>query len=250
MLWVSWIPSLQGGPVAGGDTCVPNSADACVPAGRLCWDLASYFLWPFGKVIQKVEVTVRPKFGPHLGINWGVPLPHPNMPPHVSQVPKSHQVLGTSESGGDASGAGESSALLGGPVPRRWRPRCCTNTGYWVSPMLATVSPSPSPGTGTPVVVGMAPTGASAPPRWVFWGGQTLKVSTHWQRHAGTAAWLCLGYPVLALAHGLACVTAWLLVVLIPVAKLSARAVTRVLLLPPERVLVRRLRMVGVSGGG
>ncbi|PKK22070.1 hypothetical protein A306_00000161 [Columba livia] len=136
------------------------------PYGRLCWDLASYFLWPFGKVIQKVE------------------------------VPKSHQVLGTSESGGDASGAGESSALLGGPVPRRWRPRCCINTGYW--------------------------------------------------RHAGTVAWLCLGYPVLALAHGLACVTAWLLVVLIPVAKLSARAVTRVLLLPPKRVLVRRLRMTEV----
>ncbi|NWQ84652.1 VNX1 protein, partial [Columbina picui] len=136
------------------------------PYGRLCWDLAGYFLWPFGKVIQEVE------------------------------VPKSHRTLGTSETGGDASGAGESSALLGGPVPRRWCPRCCVNTGYW--------------------------------------------------RRAGTAAWLCLGYPALALAHGLACVTAWLLIVLIPVAKLSARTVTRVLLLPPERVLVRRLRMTEV----
>ena len=65
-------------------------------------------------------------------------------------------------------------------------------------------------------------------------------------------AWLCLGYPALALAHGLACVAAWLLVILIPVAKLSARAAARVLLLPPERVLVRRLRMVGdwVRGRG
>lgn len=62
--------------------------------------------------------------------------------------------------------------------------------------------------------------------------------------------WLCLAYPVLLLAHGLVCVTAWLLIVLIPVAKLSARAARRVLLLPPERALVRRLRMVGDSGQG
>ncbi|XP_009575751.1 PREDICTED: putative cation exchanger C521.04c [Fulmarus glacialis] len=133
--------------------------------GRLCWDLARYFLWPFGKVIQKVE------------------------------VPKSRQALGACE-----AGVGESSALLGGPVPRRWRPRCWVDAGYW--------------------------------------------------QCAGTVAWLCLGYPALVLAHGLVCVTAWLLVILIPVAKLSARTAARVLLLPPERVLVRRLRMEGGSVRG
>ncbi|XP_053799704.1 uncharacterized protein LOC128788584 isoform X2 [Vidua chalybeata] len=128
------------------------------PYGRLCWDLAGYFLWPFGKVIQKVE------------------------------VPKSHQAC--------EAGVGESSALLGGPTPLRWRPRCWEGAGYW--------------------------------------------------HHASTAVWLCLGYPVLLLAHGLVCVTAWLLIVLIPVAKLSARATSRVLPLPPERVLIRRLRMTEV----
>ncbi|NXM74965.1 VNX1 protein, partial [Serilophus lunatus] len=117
------------------------------PYGRLCWDLAGYFLWPFGKVIQKVE------------------------------IPESNQA--------SEAGAGESSALLGGPTPRRW-------------------------------------------------GGTGL-----WQR-LGTAAWLCLGFPVLALAHGLVCGTAWLLILLIPAAELSARAATRVLLLPPQRVLVCR----------
>ncbi|NXV13073.1 VNX1 protein, partial [Cepphus grylle] len=136
------------------------------PYGRLCWDLAGYFLWPFGKVIQKVE------------------------------VPKSHRVLGACEAGAEASGAGESSALLGGPVPRRWRPWC------WAD-------------------------------------------GRHWQR-AGAVVWLCLGYPMLVLAHGLVCVTAWLLVVLIPVAKLNARTATRVLLLSPEQVVVRRLRMTEV----
>lgn len=55
---------------------------------------------------------------------------------------------------------------------------------------------------------------------------------------------------MLALAHGLVCVTAWLLIVLIPVAKLSARAASRVLLLPPGRVLIRALRMVSDSGQG
>ncbi|NXW61677.1 VNX1 protein, partial [Eurystomus gularis] len=136
------------------------------PYGQLCWDLAGYFLWPFGKVIQKVE------------------------------VPRSRQALGACEAGTEASSKGESSALLGGPVPSRWRPRCWVNTGYW--------------------------------------------------HRAGTTAWLCLAYPVLALAHGLVCVTAWLLVVLIPVAKLSARTLTRVLLLLPEPVLIRRLKMVEV----
>ncbi|XP_016158420.1 PREDICTED: putative cation exchanger C521.04c [Ficedula albicollis] len=126
------------------------------PYGRLCWELAGYFLWPFGKVIQKVE------------------------------VPKSHRVR--------EAGVGESSALLGGPTPRR----CCPR--------------------------GSVPDGDSRS-----------------QRRASTAAWLCLGYPPLALAHGLVCVTAWLLIVLIPVAKLSARAAARVLLLPPRRLLVRRL---------
>lgn len=60
---VSWVPLLWGGPVAGGNTCVPNRADAPVPTGQLCWDLAGYFLWPFGKVIQKVEVMVRSELG-------------------------------------------------------------------------------------------------------------------------------------------------------------------------------------------
>ncbi|NXG95179.1 VNX1 protein, partial [Loxia leucoptera] len=128
------------------------------PYGRLCWDLAGYFLWPFGKVIQKVE------------------------------VPKSHQAC--------EAGVGESSALLGGPTPLRWCPRCWVGTRYW--------------------------------------------------HYASTAVWLCLGYPLLALAHGLVSVTAWLLIVFIPVAKLSARATSRVLLLPPERVLIQHLRMTEV----
>ncbi|RMB90003.1 hypothetical protein DUI87_33615 [Hirundo rustica rustica] len=79
--------TVMGAPYAGRDT------DGCVPTGQLCWHLAGYFLWPFGKVIQKVE------------------------------VPKSHQAC--------EAGAGESSALLGGPTPLRWRPRCRVCAGYW-----------------------------------------------------------------------------------------------------------------------
>ncbi|NXX98139.1 VNX1 protein, partial [Centropus bengalensis] len=140
------------------------------PYGRLCWALAGYFLWPFGKVIQEAE------------------------------VPGSHKALGACEAGAEASGTGESSALLSGPVPHRWRPRC--------------------------------------------WAG-----AASWQR-ASTVPWLCLGYPVLVLAHGLVCIIAWLLVVLIPVAKLSVRTTTHVLLLPPKRVLIRHLRMTEVPPEG
>ncbi|KAI1239561.1 hypothetical protein IHE44_0012687 [Lamprotornis superbus] len=162
------------------------------PYGWLCWDLARYFLWPFGKVIQKVE------------------------------VPKSHQVC--------EAGVGESSALLRGPTPCRWHPRCWLGTGYWVSP---TLDPLPSP--WSPQRGGEGAHGHLPSPG--------LSVLGHC---ASTAVWLCLGYPVLVLAHGLVCVTAWLLIIFIPVAKLSARATSRVLLLPPERVLIRRLRMTEV----
>ncbi|XP_025946892.1 putative cation exchanger C521.04c [Apteryx rowi] len=128
------------------------------PYGRLCWDLAGYFLWPFGKVIQRVEVTASPR------------------------------------EPGPRGGTRETSALLGGPAPSRWRP---ADPGFR-------------------------------------------------RRAAAAVAWLCLGYPVLALAHGLVCFVAWLLVFLIPVAKMSARTARRVLLLPPEQVHVRRLRMTEV----
>lgn len=77
--------------------------------------------------------------------------------------------------------------------------------------------------------------------------GQNPKYILLFQQRAGTVVWLCLGYPLLVLAHGLVCVTAWLLVFLIPVAKLSARTAVRVLLLPPERVCIRRLRMVSAA---
>lgn len=57
------------------------------------------------------------------------------MPPpettRVPQVPKSCQALG----------AGESAALLGGSVSRRWRPPCWADAGHWVSPVLVTVTP-------------------------------------------------------------------------------------------------------------
>lgn len=153
------------------------------------------------------------------------------------QVPTSHQAC--------KAGTGESSALLGGPTPRRWHPQCWVGTGYWVSPMPDTVTLPPEP----PGWWGRCPWAPPLPWGRCF-GGQSLKVTSHSQHRASTAVWLCLGYPVLVLAHALVCVTAWLLIVLIPVAKLSARAAFRVLLLPPERVLIWRLKMVGDSGQG
>ncbi|XP_062457314.1 uncharacterized protein LOC134154651 [Rhea pennata] len=123
------------------------------PYGRLCRDLGSYFLWPFSKVIQRVE-------GP----------------------------------AAEADGTRETSALLGGPAPGRW---CPADPGYR-------------------------------------------------QRAAAAAEWLCLGYPALALAHGLVCFVAWLLFFLISVTKMSTRTAHRVLLPPPERVRIRRPRMTNV----
>lgn len=50
-------------------------------------------------------------------------LDHPNL----LQTPKSRQARGVYEA--DT----ESSALLGGPAPHRWNPRCWVDEGYWVS---------------------------------------------------------------------------------------------------------------------
>ncbi|XP_042561713.1 putative cation exchanger C521.04c, partial [Clupea harengus] len=56
-----------------------------------------------------------------------------------------------------------------------------------------------------------------------------------------TYVWLLLGYPLLALVHCLACFLAWLLVFAIPVAKMNARTLRRILLMPPEEVHVQKL---------
>ncbi|XP_063052090.1 uncharacterized protein cax2 [Engraulis encrasicolus] len=58
---------------------------------------------------------------------------------------------------------------------------------------------------------------------------------SHWRR-VSTYVWLLVGYPVLVLFHGLCCLLAWLLVVTIPVAKMNARMLSSILLLPPQEV--------------
>ncbi|XP_048357940.1 low affinity vacuolar monovalent cation/H(+) antiporter-like [Sphaerodactylus townsendi] len=68
---------------------------------------------------------------------------------------------------------------------------------------------------------------------------------SHW-RQVSTYVWLFLGYPFLCLAHGLVCCVSWLLIFAIPVSKMNARMITKVLLLPPDSVLVQRLRRTEV----
>nr|XP_056703118.1 uncharacterized protein LOC130475376 [Euleptes europaea] len=85
---------------------------------------------------------------------------------------------------------------------------------------------------GTPLLIRQEPACKYSPDsRW-------------WQ--VSTYAWLFLGYPFLCLAHGLACCVSWLLVFAIPVSKMNSRMITKVLLLPPDRVLVQRLRKTEV----
>uniref|UniRef100_A0A8D0G4H8 VNX1 protein n=1 Tax=Sphenodon punctatus TaxID=8508 RepID=A0A8D0G4H8_SPHPU len=117
------------------------------PYGKLCWKLAGYFLWPFGKVIQKVK----------------------------------------------ASGV------------------------WWVG-------------------------------RIGCQGGISCLEDS--RRRVSTYVWLLLGYPLLAVVHGLICFIAWFLVFVIPIAKMNARTVTKVLLLPPEHVHIQRLRKTQVPLDG
>uniref|UniRef100_A0A8C5BTV2 Putative cation exchanger C521.04c n=1 Tax=Gadus morhua TaxID=8049 RepID=A0A8C5BTV2_GADMO len=61
---------------------------------------------------------------------------------------------------------------------------------------------------------------------------QTFKL----QRRFTTYVWLLLGFPLLAVVHSLVCVLAWTMVFTIPVAKMNARTLGTILLMPPEDV--------------
>ncbi|XP_067861299.1 cation/H+ exchanger protein 1 [Heptranchias perlo] len=71
----------------------------------------------------------------------------------------------------------------------------------------------------------------------------------YWHRPS-TYVWLLLGYPFLALAHGLASFIAWILVFTIPVAKLNGRAITVILLIPPEQLQIRQPKRTDVPLDG
>ncbi|KAM8972146.1 uncharacterized protein RCH25_017766 [Pelodytes ibericus] len=61
----------------------------------------------------------------------------------------------------------------------------------------------------------------------------------HYWWRISTYLWLMLGFPVLAITHGLACFFSWLLVFFIPISKMNARTLSKVLLMPPEHVHIR-----------
>lgn len=58
------------------------------------------------------------------------------------------------------------------------------------------------------------------------------------QNHLSVYVWVLLGYPPLVVAHGVLCMLSWILVVTIPVAKMSIRTLSNVLLMRPEDVLI------------
>ncbi|XP_069765423.1 cation/H+ exchanger protein 1 isoform X2 [Narcine bancroftii] len=143
-----------------------------IPYGKLCWNLAGYYFWPFGKVIQKLFVTRRKSSVQFYGEN----------------IPEAT--------------AGETTSLLG-----------------------ATGSQEHTP-------------------------AETPSVEMKYWRRPRTYVWIFLGYPLLALAHGLASFIAWILVVTIPIAKLNGRAITNILLIPPEQLQIRQSKRTDVPLDG
>ncbi|MCJ8734368.1 hypothetical protein PDJAM_G00234410 [Pangasius djambal] len=131
------------------------------PHGKLCFRLSRYFLWPFGKKIQKTS-------GPLSNVN----------------VKLHNDLLGEGDEGKASS------------------------------PLLR------------PTTVMENREESSRPPQQLYWN------------HLSVYVWVLLGYPPLVLAHGMLCILSWLLVVTIPVAKMSIRTLSNVLLMPPEQVLI------------
>lgn len=54
------------------------------------------------------------------------------------------------------------------------------------------------------------------------------------QRRVSTYVWLLLGYPPLVVIHSLVCFISWILVFTIPVAKMHARTIWVILLVPED----------------
>lgn len=50
--------------------------------------------------------------------------------------------------------------------------------------------------------------------------------------------WLLLGYPILAMVHCVLGLLSWILVFTIPVAKMSIRTLSTILLIPPEQIQI------------
>ncbi|KAM4749554.1 uncharacterized protein WCC33_007005 [Rhinophrynus dorsalis] len=138
------------------------------PYGVLCWRLAGYFIWPFGKVILMTGTVQSRKCG--------------------VRFTKCEAILEVEEV--------EKTPLIA---------RCDTLHPDLQSPDVR------------------------------YW----WRISTY--------LWLLLGFPVLAITHGLACFFSWILVFFIPISKMNARTLSKVLLMPPEHVHIRRANKMEVS---
>ncbi|KAI7791622.1 cation/H+ exchanger protein 1 [Triplophysa rosa] len=67
------------------------------------------------------------------------------------------------------------------------------------------------------------------------------KQRRYWCR-LSTYVWLVLGYPLLAVVHCLAIFISWMIVFTIPVAKMNARTLSTILLMPPEEVKIHTVK--------
>ncbi|XP_058622982.1 uncharacterized protein cax2 isoform X2 [Onychostoma macrolepis] len=133
-----------------------------IPYAKLCWRLSCYFLWPFGKLIEKASVSV---------------------PVYRVKILQDNSSLEADED------RKSSSPLL---LP---------------TPVEETIE---------------EPTGSPQ--------------DDHYWRRMSTYSWLLVGYPLLVVTHSVLCLVSWLLVFTIPVAKMSAKTLHTILLMPPEHI--------------
>ncbi|CAH1777879.1 unnamed protein product, partial [Owenia fusiformis] len=59
------------------------------------------------------------------------------------------------------------------------------------------------------------------------------RISAYWKRPS-TYVWLILGFPIAVIVHCLVCFLSWLTVIFIPISKINAKTIRRILLLPPD----------------
>lgn len=244
--------------------------------GKLCLKLAWYFIWPFGKSVEKVNIQIC-----QLKLLLLVFF--------FFQTTNNVMILGQWQN----EGPNCDTIKVGGRCWRRgqwWQQGPCTGqwhdttagvfTGHCGIPCPTTTGQNNFKALGERTRTALifnkvfrndrrCPLvrfyGIAKP--WPTWGTKqddhnSWKLIKHIQKdclsdriikpsfcpplqcRVSTYIWLILCYPVLAVVHSLASVLSWILIFTIPVSKMNARTLATVLLMAPEDVQIRKLEKV------
>lgn len=195
-----------------------------IPYAKLCWKLSCYFLWPFGKSIEKVVFLFLSECSlcGWLLLIFGL---------HTQCL---FELVFISLLCVNQTNIASVTCLF---MDEMMLCKCCcfqasVSVAAYSVKILQDNSTLETEEDGKPSSPLLLPTPV----------GETIEEPTespphdHYWRHVSTYIWLLVGYPLLAITHSVLCLISWLLVFTIPVAKMSFKTLHTILLIPPEHI--------------